>query len=529
MKRLNILISSILILLFCYVSVNAEILYSGSCGENITYTVDENYNLVISGEGSMQEFENALDKNIPWYDYHSQITKVYIEEGVTSIGKAAFSRCSSLTNVVLPESLINISNKAFLYCRLLDNVTIPKHITTLSTYVFSDCTSLSTIRLYNNITSIEEYAFDNCTSLQTVYFYGTEEDWNNITIADGNDALLNANIVYIQEVQPTSISVSSKPLYIIGEDNDLDITVTVNNNDNTSTTLSPNDYTIETDFDSTTESEYTVKVIYGDFTDEVTVKVEPLTLTSISVITQPDTTSFTEGTDIDLSGMVVTGTYNNGTEAEITDYEVSGYDNSTVGNQTLTISYNDLTTTLPITVVQKSVTGINIISLPDKLYYNADETELDLTGLSVETLYNNGTVSENTSYTVSGFDGSVAGTQTITVTYGSFTDTFEVFVKLYEYKIDSNISKSYDFDTKALAVGTNITSRTDAGAVKVIVAVYDSTGALTGIKIDNVFFDANEEKDLTVNVEGVEYPFDTIKVFVWDFDIGKMLPMGLSV
>ena len=252
-------------------------------------------------------------------------------------------------------------------------------------------------------------------------------------------------------------------------------------------------------------------------------------MTLISVTTQPEVTSFTEGIDLDLTGMVVTGTYNNGITEEITDYTVSGYDNTTIGSQTLTISYNGLTTALPITVVKKSISGIKIISLPDKLYYYNDETRIDLTGLAVETLYNNGTTAENTSYTVSGFDGTKTGTQIIAVSYGGFTDIFEVFVKRYEYKIDNTISKDYDFDTKTLTIGTHITSRTDAGAVKVIVAVYDNNGVLMGITAQNTFFDTNEAKDLDIDVKNIEYPFDKVKIFIWDFDLNKMMPMALSV
>lgn len=50
-----------------------------------------------------------------------------------------------------------------------------------------------------------------------------------------------------------------------------------------------------------------------------------------------------------------------------------------------------------------------------------------------------------------------------------------------------------------------------------------------GVKAENVFFDTNEAKDLSVGVENVEYPFDAVKVFVWDFDLDKMLPLAVGV
>lgn len=529
-KRICIIITITAILFAANMSVFAEILYSGTCGDNVTYTVDDEYNLNIMGEGKMSEYSGSTDNSIPWKSYRTDISKIIIENKISSIGKYAFTRCRNLTEVIIPDSVNNIGSLAFLSCESLPTITLPKNLSIISDNLFYACKSLSSIRIYNNIKTIEVDSFGQCDSLKTVYFYGTEEEWNAIEInPEGNDALLNANIIYISEVLPTSISIDTKPIYILGEDTALDVAVNLNQNDGTNIALSPNEYTLETNFDPTAEGEYTITATYGDFTDTVTVKVEPLKMTSIAITTQPDTTEFIEGTDFDLTGMVITGTYNNGTTEIITDYAVTGYNSSKIGNQTLTITYNNLITQLPITVVRKNIIGIRIVSLPDKTYYDNDETELDLTGFEVETLYNNGTSAPNTAYTMSSFDGTKAGKQTITIAYSNFRDSFDVEVKRYKYKVDSTVSKQYDFDTKTLTVGTNITSRTDAGAVKMIIAVYDSNGVLMGITAKDTFFDTNETKNLSVDMENVDYPFDKVKIFVWDFDLEKMLPMAVGV
>ncbi len=510
----------------------ADILYSGSCGENVTYTVDDKYNLTISGEGEMWEYTNALDAKIPWKEYRSQITNISIQDGITSIGKTSFSDFNSITSILLPNSITNISNGAFLYCKSLQSAKLPQSISVISTRLFLGCANLNNINFYNSIQSIEGRAFEDCTSLKTVYFYGTPEEWNAIDInPEGNEALLNANIVYISEVLPTSISISTKPTYVIGEDTALDIAVTLNHNDGTTTTLSPDEYTLETDFNPNIEGEYNVKITYSEFSDEVKVNVEPLKMVSLSTSlgTSYVPMQFVEGTELDLSNISIIGAYNNGKTEEITDYTVSGYDNSKLGVQTLTISYKELSTNISIEIVRRSLSGIKIISLPDKLYYTNDESELDLTGLAVRSCFNNGTTEVCSSYTATGFNPAKSGKQTITVSCEGFTDTFEVTVKRYDFKIDANISKQYDFDTKTLSVGAHIASRTDAKAVKVIVAVYDENNALMGVKMANTFFDTNEAKDLSVSVENVEYPFDKVKVFVWDFDLGKMLPLAVGV
>ncbi len=550
MKKVIFILEIIVISLIMCISVSAETLYGGNCNSHISWAVNSDNSLKIIGQDEMVDYSKS--DNPPWSEYRKNIDSIVIQDTITHIGAYSFAS-TNISSIILPNSIISIGRNTFWECGNLREIVIPDCVQTIDIAVLGFCSSLEYVNLgrglsvipngafiqdvllksvgiHSGIASIGQDAFGSCTSLKTVYFYGTPEEWNAIDInPEGNEALLNANIVYISEVLPTSISISTKSTYIIGEDTDLNIAVTLNHNDGTTTTLSPDEYTLETDFDPNTEGEYNVKVTYGDFSNEVMVKVEPLKITSIAITTPPQKTKFVEGTELDLSGMVVTGTYNNGKTEEITNYTVSGYDSAKTGNQTLTISYNGLTVSLPVTVAKKSISGINITSLPDKLYYCNDETELDLTGLAVEMLYNNGTASECTSYTISGFDGTRTGTQTITISYRGFTDTFEIEVKRYDFKTDSNISKQYDFDAKALTVGAHITSRTDAKAVKVIAAVYNENNALMGVKMANTFFDTNEAKDLSIDVENVAYPFDKVKVFVWDFDLGKMLPLAVGV
>lgn len=518
------------ILIFFSQAAYADTIDSGRCGD-VNWELSSDYILTISGSGSMPDYINMLDKNIPWINYYSDIKSIIVNEGVFHIGNSAFGRCHAV-DVSLPQSIETIGELAFVNCDIT-TIQIPSQVTCLSYGTFSGCTSLQTIYLHKNITKIEENAFNKCTSLKTVYYYGTEEDYdnfiNNSGLTNGNEPFIFAEKVFIPEVLPTSISIDTKPLYIIGEDTALDVAVNLNHNDGTNIALSPNEYTLETDFNPNTEGEYNVKVTYREFTDEVTVKVEPVKMTSISITTPPNKTKFIEGTELVLEGMVITGAYNNGTTEEITDYEVLGYDNSTIGNQTLKISYQELSATLTITIVDKRAIGIKIVSLPDKLCYYNDETELDLTGLSVVTIYDNDTQSKNTSYSVHGFDGSKEGKQIIRIWDNGLVADFEVEVKHFDYKIDSNISKQYDFDTKTLTVGTNIASRTDSKAVKVLVAVYDSNGVLMGITTKDTFFDTNETKNLSVDVENVDYPFDKVKIFVWNFDMEKMLPMAVGV
>ena len=81
---------------------NLEVLATGSCGDNVTYTIYSDYSMVISGTG-------AISIKIG----ERSIKKVIIEEGVTSIGSAVFDRFYSLTSVTIPNSVTSIGNYAF--------------------------------------------------------------------------------------------------------------------------------------------------------------------------------------------------------------------------------------------------------------------------------------------------------------------------------------------------------------------------------------------------------------------------------
>ena len=59
----------------------------------------------------------------------------------------------------------------------------------------SDCSSLGTLYLPATLTKIEASAFSNVGALK-IFYAGTEEQWQNITVANNNDALKTAEITY---------------------------------------------------------------------------------------------------------------------------------------------------------------------------------------------------------------------------------------------------------------------------------------------------------------------------------------------
>ena len=168
MKRIiSILVTCVMLFsLFGTFSLNASaVTYSGTWGD-LTWTLDtESGELVISGEGEMEDFADSSTD--AWLNYKGAIESVVINNGVTSIGDNAFSLCSGVTNITIPKSVTNIGSGAFIHCSLT-NLTIPSGVKSIEEFAFQNCQRLTNITIPNNVTSIGKYAFSYCRILSDV-------------------------------------------------------------------------------------------------------------------------------------------------------------------------------------------------------------------------------------------------------------------------------------------------------------------------------------------------------------------------
>ena len=132
--------------------------------------------------------------------------------------------------------------------------------------------------------------------------------------------------------------------------------VTANYSNQTSEVVSEG-YTVSA-VDFSTPGQKTVTVTYEGQTDTFTITVEaPVTLTSISVTAPTKVAYTTADTALDLAGMVVTAHYSDQTTQVITTgYTVSQVDFSTVGEKTVTVTYEGKTDSFTVTVAAQKFT-----------------------------------------------------------------------------------------------------------------------------------------------------------------------------
>ena len=154
---------------------------SGTCGDNLTWTLDANGVLTISGIGDMPYYETENEQ--PWYSCRSQIKAIVVEEGVASVGRHAFSGIDAAT-VSLPSTLTNIANVSFAYNEALTDLVIPANVKKIGDWAFMDCSALKTLRIQGNVT-LGSAAFNSCSALTTIYFEGNAPDGAEATIFGG--------------------------------------------------------------------------------------------------------------------------------------------------------------------------------------------------------------------------------------------------------------------------------------------------------------------------------------------------------
>lgn len=279
-----------------------------------------------------------------------------------------------------------------------------------------DLTGLVVKELFNNG---EEQVVTN----YGIEGFSDEPGTHTITVTyDGFTATFD---VTVHEKSLTSITITTPPLkteYVLGQSFDANGMVVTATYDN-GTTEVVTDYTVGPM--PTEVGTHRIEISYGGKSAYIVVKITQKTMTSISIQSLPEKTTYAEDEDFQTDGLIVCANYNDGSSVPIDDYTLSGIDTSTIGEKEATVLYNGKTATFTYTVIAKVLEYISVTE-PEKTVYIEGE-EFDPTGMIVTAYYNNGKNYEVEDYTVAGYTGT-PGTNILTITYGDQSYSFQVNV-----------------------------------------------------------------------------------------------------
>lgn len=165
---------------------------SGTLGDNLTWVLDGNGTLTISGTGDMPDMDEyaASVRSCPW---GNDFTRVVIESGVTSIGNYAFWDCSDLTSVTMPEGLTRIGQGALLSSKI-HGIQLPDSVTSIGPDNFNSSQNYNDAQMaiVNHGTAAEKA----CCEAALYFMLSGAED---LILFGGIDSVTGENRIVVEE------------------------------------------------------------------------------------------------------------------------------------------------------------------------------------------------------------------------------------------------------------------------------------------------------------------------------------------
>ena len=152
----------------------AEVVDSGTCGDDLTWELTDDGVLTIRGKGDVPDYSNLTER--PWNNCSASVTSVVVEDGVERLGSYNFQNFKSLNSVTLSDTVITIGDSAFSGCANLEKVSFGAGLRSIGQYAFFRCVKLTDFELPELLMSIGKNAFYDCDSLRRVTLPGSLQD-----------------------------------------------------------------------------------------------------------------------------------------------------------------------------------------------------------------------------------------------------------------------------------------------------------------------------------------------------------------
>lgn len=189
-----------------------------------------------------------------------------------------------------------------------------------------------------------------------------------------------------------------------------------------------------------------ITATYEGQTVTFTVEVVPVAVEQLAVVRKPSKTTYFEGDLLEPAGLELNVLYNNGTKEMISEgFTCSPMELTEPGRQTITVTFEEKTTTFTLDVTPLMPTSVILVSAPNKLSYYVGDT-LDTTGMQLDVTWNNGqSTTVDSDFTCSVTKFTYTGTQTVYVHVEDIRVSFRVSVTRPSLTLSSTTgSKSMD-------------------------------------------------------------------------------------
>ncbi len=150
--------------------------------------IDENGYILYTDATSVKLMGNTTMTNF----------ELVAPDGVTEVHRLSFYNNMNVVSVKLPASCKKVGAQAFHFAYKLRSVDLGG-VETVEKNAFADNTVLRSVSTGNSLKTVGENAFEKCKKLNRITFKGTLLQWNEISVAAGNDFWTNADVEYVSE------------------------------------------------------------------------------------------------------------------------------------------------------------------------------------------------------------------------------------------------------------------------------------------------------------------------------------------
>jgi len=460
--------------MFCSICNETKVFYKGSADHNLVngvcticghegdweYIVEDGKATIVAYYGNATKVQMpSMIKGIPVkaftenvFAYNDTLKAVTLPSGITEIPDNAFYGCFYLQEVKMSDAVTSIGNRAFYGCRWLNSINLNDGITRIGMEAFYEC-GIEELTIPAGVTAITYAAFAGCWNLKELTIPATVSAicydafvgcWQlaELEIPDGVQEI-QANAFGSCELQTVRFYGDMPNLHWgVFEDAGIEIYYPASNSswDNL---MPESNYWYPCYIPEIFMQPYAPAVQEGE-TVTALVYADGMDLSYQWYCAAPGAAKFTLAAGEDSNTISATlSKANNGTRAYCVVTDVLG--------QT---AMSDIVTFK----LESEVTGIRLAKLPYTLSYNLYQT-LRTRGMEVVLTFADGTeeLLEEGMFRVAGYDPTVTGEQTVTVTYGDFEATFQVTVDEAQMVITNNVEQvEISGSHAAIEVGTQV-------------------------------------------------------------------------